>query len=94
MNKINFNNLELSDDIKPDLKPIGRIEYKDLERGGISIKINKKIIAKDEPGNKIPTVNYHSISQWCETCLDIKSHFHIPEKRKLKCSNCRKIKIY
>ena len=47
-----------------------------------------------EPGNKIPTANYQQIAQYCETCEDVTTHVHNPEKKKLRCLTCKNDKSY
>ena len=48
-------------------------------------------INREEPGVKIPTSQFKTVCQWCETCRDVETHFYNSRNRKLLCSNCRKV---
>lgn len=95
MSEIKFDSLELVDEEKPKYNKSEVLKYEDIERGGKARRsLNPKLISKDEPGRKVPTGSYRTVACFCDSCLDVQAHFHIPEKRKLKCSNCRMVSIY
>ena len=57
----------------------------------VKSRITTGIKIKKEPGIKIPTSQFKTVCQWCETCRDIETHFYNSRNRKLLCSNCRKV---
>lgn len=57
-------------------------------------KIDKALARVTEPGYKIPIGQFHSVSQWCETCQDVQGFAHKPEKRRMICLICKTIKTY
>lgn len=57
-------------------------------------KIDKALARVTEPGYKIPIGQFHSVSQWCETCQDVQGFAHKPEKRRMICLTCKTIKTY
>lgn len=60
----------------------------------IKSKLKKGELREMEPGFKIGTGQFHSISKWCDTCNEVRSHAHKPEKRKMICLMCKTIKTY
>lgn len=58
------------------------------------VKIDKAATRLIEPGYKIPTGQFHNVSQWCDTCQEVQGHAHKPEKRRMICLICKTIKTY
>ena len=57
-------------------------------------KKSKAELREVEPGFKIGTGEFHSVSQYCDCCNSVQPHCHKPEKRKMICIKCKTIKIY
>lgn len=107
---LSFKNLKVNENIKvvhPD-NPIPLLDYKIIEYvekanigvGKITLfnkpkpKIDKALARVTEPGYKIPTGQFHSVSQWCDTCQEVQGFAHKPEKRRMICLTCKTIKTY
>lgn len=90
---------------KPEIQYLGEGSNIGVERilkgnGKITLfnkpkpKIDKATTRLIEPGNKIPTGQFHSVSQWCDTCQEVQAFAHKPDKRRMICLTCKTIKTY
>lgn len=79
---------------KPNIQYLGESNKKITLFNKPKPKIDKALARVTEPGYKIPIGQFHSISQWCETCQDVQGFAHKPEKRRMICLTCKTIKIY
>jgi len=57
-------------------------------------KRTKEELRTIEPGFKIGTGQFQSVSKWCDNCECVAFHCHKVEKRKFICIKCKIIKIY
>lgn len=60
----------------------------------VKAKPTKAQVREIEPGVKIGTGQFLSVSQFCDVCLKVCGHAHKPEKRKMICLECKTIKTY
>jgi hypothetical protein len=85
-----FSNLQVDVVVTTQSKKINIA--KDLLK--IKAKPNKAQVREIEPGIKIGTGQFLSVSQFCDICNRVCGHAHKPEKRKMICLECKAIKTY
>lgn len=87
---IKFSNLQIE---TKQSNTTGKIN---VAKGLLNIKQKKPKaeLREIEPGFKVGTGEFQSVSQYCDICENVESHCHKPEKRKMVCLKCKTIKIY